>query len=455
MEIVIIAENEAEYVKLSVDSIRMFTDVQDLAVIVVDNGSTDGLDEWAKEQTDITYVYMDEGRTPFGKVINQVREALQLKGDMLVMRACLALTPCCLSGMLKTLHEGTDTGAVGPMSNGLPNYQKLESFADYKEAINGVGQLEEFPDKRVAELYYGAVLFRQEALEQLGGFDEEFSSASYVVKDYCLRMIEKNWMLKVSGNSFLWCLCDTAYEQNINVFEGGRLKEKWGMNYFNTRPNDRIVEMIQEDRDKEVHVLEIGCDCGVTLLEIQNCYPNARIYGTEINVSASQIAAHFANVILNNIEEEKLPYEPEVFDYIIFGDVLEHLRDPLRTLQYCRRFLKSSGCVIASIPNVMHISVLKGLLDGNFTYTDEGLLDKTHIHLFTANEIVKMFQAGNFLIRDMKAVGLPISSENQMLIDKLLSCGGKASRQMYEAFQYVVCAQKKYIQESRIIADFH
>lgn len=443
MEIVIVAYNEVEYVKLSVESIRMFADVEDLGVTVVDNGSADGLGEWAKEQTDITYVYVDEGRTSFGKVLNQVREALQLMGDMLVMRACLVLTPHCLFGMLKTLHESADTGAVGPMSNGLPNYQKREGFADYKEAVNGILQSEELPDKRAAELYYGAVLFKQEALEQLGGFDEAFSSASYVIKDYCLRMIEKSWRLKVSGSSFLWCLRDSAYEQNINASEGEILKKKWGMNYFNTRPNDRLVGMIREDGGKVIHVLEIGCDCGVTLLEIQNRYPNARTYGTEINTSASQIAAHFADVILNNIEEEKLPYESETFDYIIFGDVLEHLRDPLRILCYCRRFLKSGGCVIASIPNVMHISVLKGLLDGNFTYTDEGLLDKTHIHLFTANEIVKMFRAGSFTIRDMEAVGLPISSENQMLIDKLLSCGGKADRQMYEAFQYVVCAQKQ------------
>lgn len=443
MEIVIAACNEAEYVKLSVESIRMFADVEDLGVTVVDNGSTDGLGEWAKAQTDITYVYMDEGRTPFSKVLNQVREALQLRGDMLVMRACLVLTPHCLSNMLKTLHERADTGAVGPVSNGLPNCQKREGFADYQEAVNGIGQSEKLSDKRVAELYYGAVLFKEEVLEELGGFDEAFYSDSYVIKDYCLRMIEKNRMLKVSRNSFLWCLGDTAYEQNINALEGEILKKKWGMNYFNTRPNNRLVGMIGEDGDKEIHVLEIGCDCGVTLLEIQNRYPNAHIYGTEINTSAARIAAHFADVTINNIEEEKLPYEPETFDYIIFGDVLEHLHDPLRTLRYCRRFLKSGGHVIASIPNVMHISVLRGLLDGNFTYTDEGLLDKTHIHLFTANEIVKMFQAGNFAIRDMEAVGLPISSENQILIDKLLSCGGKAGRQMYEAFQYVVCAQKQ------------
>ncbi|MBD5537110.1 MAG: methyltransferase domain-containing protein [Lachnospiraceae bacterium] len=443
MEIIIVADNEAEYVKLSVESIRMFADVEDLTVIVVDNGSTDGLSEWAKEQTDITYVYMDEGRTPFGKVINQVREALQLKGDMLVMRACLALTPHSLSGMLKTLYEGSDIGAVGPVSNGLPNYQRLEGIVNYEEAIHGAGLPEELQSKRVAGLYYGAALFRKEVLEQLGGFDEELINASYVIKDYCLRMIEKNWMIKVSRNSFLWCLCDSAYEQNRNAFEGGSLKRKWGMNYFNTKPNDRLVEMIQEDRDKTIHVLEVGCDCGATLLEIQNQYPASSTYGTEINVHASQIASHFANVIINNIEEENLPFEPETFDYIIFGDVLEHLHDPLKTIRYCRRFLKSNGYVIASIPNVMHISVLRGILDGNFTYTDEGLLDKTHIHLFTFNEIVKMFQAGDFVIRDMKAIGLPISSENQILIDKLLNCGGKAGRQMYEAFQYVVCAQKQ------------
>lgn len=59
MEIVIVADNEAEYVKLSVKSIRMFADIEELSVIVVDNGSKDGLGEWARTQADITYVYMD------------------------------------------------------------------------------------------------------------------------------------------------------------------------------------------------------------------------------------------------------------------------------------------------------------------------------------------------------------------------------------------------------------
>ena len=56
-----------------------------------------------------------------------------------------------------------------------------------------------------------------------------------------------------------------------------------------------------------------------------------------------------------------------MFDYIIFGDVLEHLHDPMAALAYCKDFLKEEGRIIANIPNVMHISVIEELLKGNFT----------------------------------------------------------------------------------------
>ena len=40
----------------------------------------------------------------------------------------------------------------------------------------------------------------------------------------------------------------------------------------------------------------------------------------------------------------------------------------------------------------MHFSIIKDLLkNGNFTYHTTGLLDSDHKHLFTFNEIVKMF----------------------------------------------------------------
>jgi len=41
------------------------------------------------------------------------------------------------------------------------------------------------------------------------------------------------------------------------------------------------------------------------------------------------------------------------FDVAVFGDVLEHLRDPWKVLEETQ-LLKSEGYVVASIPNIAH-----------------------------------------------------------------------------------------------------
>ena len=45
--------------------------------------------------------------------------------------------------------------------------------------------------------------------------------------------------------------------------------------------------------------------------------------------------------------------------------------------------LKKNGKIIVSLPNVAHITIRLKLLFGDFTYTESGILDKTHLHLFT------------------------------------------------------------------------
>ena len=45
-------------------------------------------------------------------------------------------------------------------------------------------------------------------------------------------------------------------------------------------------------------------------------------------------------------------------------DVLEHLREPGRVLKQIREWLAPDGCIVASIPNVRHHSVVRSLLQG-------------------------------------------------------------------------------------------
>ena len=132
------------------------------------------------------------------------------------------------------------------------------------------------------------------------------------------------------------------------------------------------------------------------------------------------------------------------FDYIIFGDVLEHLHNPSDVINRCRHILKDHGKIISSIPNLMHYSVLYQLINGNFTYTDTGLLDKTHIHFFTYNEIVRLYDENGYKILSMNA-SMNVNENNKNVtdfIDSLCELSDHKNKQLFEAFQYITLAEK-------------
>mgnify|MGYP001089389280 FL=1 len=220
------------------------------------------------------------------------------------------------------------------------------------------------------------------------------------------------------------------------------MKAAWGMNYFNLRPNRTLVKYIKEPSEREFKVLEVGCDLGATLFEIQSCYPNCQTYGLDINEAAVDIARHIARVKYGNIDELSIPFK-EKFDYIIFGDVLEHLRHPEEVVRMCRELLHENGYIIASIPNVMHISVMEELIEGRFRYSDTGLLDRTHIHLFTYYEIMSLFQEAGYEVKDINGTVFNLSNRQREIMNILLKLSKNTEAWMYETFQYTVKAQKR------------
>lgn len=444
--IMMIVYNQEEEVKVSLNSIRAYADVDDLSVIVVDNSSSDGLRSWAEGQEDFTYVYMDEGKLPFGVAANKVMEALEIKGDVLITNGGFLLTPHCLSRMQESLHAEENIGAVGARSYYFivhNNYQNLDSMGLYEEMLEKAEVCEKTDDKRVMALAPEAILFKAETLEQIGRFDESVNSQANVMRDYCVRLILKDWKLMVCNSAFLYNIenLDSVNEWP-NELDNRILEQKWGIHYFACADNANIVNFIDEDKYAEISVLEVGCDCGGTLLEIKNRYPRAHVYGAEINEHSAAVAAHFATVCVNNIEQCNLDYSPETFDYIIFADVLEHLRNPLEVVKYVKGLLKKGGHLICSIPNVCHIHIWNQLLKGNFTYTEMGLLDKTHIHLFTYNEIVRMFEEAGYHDLAVACTVDEIDQEEQELIHKLLAMGPELEEHMLTTFQYLVKVRK-------------
>lgn len=94
-------------------------------------------------------------------------------------------------------------------------------------------------------------------------------------------------------------------------------------------------------------------------------------------------------------------FEEQYFDYIIYADILEHLRNPEAVLAKMRRFLKPNGKVLLSVPNVAHGDIIMNLLRDRFNYTSVGLLDNTHIHLFARENIWTMVKnAGYYIVEE-------------------------------------------------------
>lgn len=442
--ILIIARNELQETQRCIDSLRWFNDLEQLSVILVDNASIDGLREWALGEQDFTYVYMDEGYTCYAGIINRVRKELKVEDDILIMNGAYILTPFCLSNMKKALYHKKNVGAVGPLCNRFwydQNFgDKLSSFDDVLTAAH---QAESVDMKRSMCLNSGAIMYKREALEAVGSFDEELSEAESCVLDYGFRLFLENYQLFICRDALLWSnrLTFTASGYyGDNRADSDLLGRKWGMKYFNTFYDSNLMNCIKRDSEDTFSVLEIGCDCGANLLEIKSRYPNARIRGIEINEHAAKIASKICEISIADIEKDTVPCESQEFDYILFGNVLEHLGNPERAVINCRRLLKPEGELISVIPNLMHISVMEELIRGNFTYSDTGLLDCTHIHLFTCNEIVRMFGRAGYQIR-LEGVTTPVTGKQKELIDTLLTLSPEAERHMYETFQYIVTAE--------------
>ena len=168
---------------------------------------------------------------------------------------------------------------------------------------------------------------------------------------------------------------------------------KYGLKYpYSFLPRTDLLEMVDLQKPS-LAVLEVGCACGATLLAIRNKNPEARLYGIEFNEKAAAFARHFAVVEALDVETLDRPAWHEKFDYIILGDVIEHLREPQRAMKNLALLLKPSGCVLVSTPNVMHFSVFRMMLAGRWKYEEAGILDRTHLRFFTRTELLALLEA--------------------------------------------------------------
>jgi 2-polyprenyl-3-methyl-5-hydroxy-6-metoxy-1,4-benzoquinol methylase len=208
-------------------------------------------------------------------------------------------------------------------------------------------------------------------------------------------------------------------------------------------PRPEVVSLVEPAGRS---ILDIGCAAGA-MGELMLKQGAREVVGVELHAEAAAEARGRLTAVheidLEHIAD--LPYADRHFDRMTFADVLEHLRDPAAVLRRLRRYLADDGYIVCSLPNVRHESVLLPLLvNGTFTYVDEGILDRTHLRFFTAFEIARFLEGCGFAIFGTANVNRsPPTPFLDSVAELVNRCGGDARRFREEAtiIQYIVKAK--------------
>jgi 2-polyprenyl-3-methyl-5-hydroxy-6-metoxy-1,4-benzoquinol methylase len=193
-------------------------------------------------------------------------------------------------------------------------------------------------------------------------------------------------------------------------------------------------------------VLDVGCGAG-TLGAALKRDTGAEVVGIELFEEAAAIAERQLDAVLRLDLQRltELPYPERSFDAMVFGDVLEHMHDPHGLLRVLRRYLAPDGTIVCSIPNVKHWTVVLPLLvHDRWTYEDKGLLDRTHVHFFTLEEIGDMLEATGFEPTGVAATTIEPAPDHVTVLARYAAQFGQDEQEVLSrlnAYQYLVTAR--------------
>jgi len=455
--IIMLTHNNLSMTQLCINSILQFTDVP-YEIIVVDNNSTDGTVPWLKSLNHIKLILNDKDEgVPKGR--NQGIEAADKNNDILLLNSDVCVTKNWLRNMQLALYSETTVGAVSCVSNIssylqaiATNYTTLEEMHAFAEKIN-ISNLNSW-DERIMLLGF-CMLIKRSTLDKVGLFDEIFTPGGFEDDDYSYRVRLEGYKLLLCRDTFVHQDASSTFktvytpEESIVIWHANKQKfiEKWGFDSNYSRLiRFEMLELLEMANVKPSRVLEVGCGCGATLLEIKSQYKGVSLHGVELSQMPAKIASGFAEIHTQDVETMDFGYPDDYFDCIIFGDVLEHLRDPWGLLQRIKKHLSPDGVVLASLPNIMHYSILHNLINGKWDYTDAGILDRTHLRFFTLDSIISMFHNAGYEFLKISTTTSDNPAEHSQVeafIKYLTQIALSDKSNQYKAFQYILSAKKR------------
>jgi ubiquinone/menaquinone biosynthesis C-methylase UbiE len=218
---------------------------------------------------------------------------------------------------------------------------------------------------------------------------------------------------------------------------------------LNFEYNRELLNMIPADCN---YVVEVGCGSGVLARAYKDKNKNRSYWhGIDIDPYYTEVAHNFCDTVtcidLDLVDTSFYENLADA-DCWVFGDSLEHLKDPWLALAEIYSVMPAGGYIAACVPNSQHWSVWLQMALGEFNYQDSGLMDRTHLRWFSRKTSIALFEQAGFKV--LKGVVRQYHENNrEFVISKFLEfCAEIGIKNLSEIEkdlkpqQYVFLAQK-------------
>lgn len=178
-----------------------------------------------------------------------------------------------------------------------------------------------------------------------------------------------------------------------------------------THAHQYIVAPIMEllDTNSNRTILDLGCGNGALVKALVERGFNA--YGTDASETGIQIASTFSadRFAIQDLSSDDLPekFAQLHFDTIISTEVIEHLYDPRKFIQFCKNILQKNGggSIILSTPYHGYLKNLLLAIAGKWDSHANPLWDGGHIKLWSKATLSQLLEEYGFKVTDFVGCG--------------------------------------------------
>ncbi len=377
VSIVLLAYNHLDYTKKCVESLYKYTTDVDFELITINNGSTDGTEEFFNALPNTKKISFAEN-VGVDKAINcgfriaEGKYTLNLSNDIVA-------TPRWLRNLVACAESDEKIAMVVPVCNFSSNEQIVELAYTTFEQMQQAAELYNISNPALWEerlrLITYTCLFRTDVQKAIGGFDEDFNPGAYDDDAMSFRLRRMGYKLILAKDTYVHHYGSVTFQEeyrknNLVARNRSLFFSKFGIDaWAATRIDKCIVALADYNREGEVRMLGIGSSCAASLLQIKNIYRSRGV---------KNVTMHYLSESLNNLPdiatvcdrwmfaapaEVKIYFGAASYDLIVVESETDKLKNIGTFYKELCGMLKDGGRLVTTAAKQLYPVIEKTLLE--------------------------------------------------------------------------------------------